>query len=696
MFAIAQRGRTASLRLLALVSLIFWIGPTLHADIKMTPGDEKKSRQEKRRDKEMQERREQLSAMIPEVIPTQVSFVEGSSVEIELEAATAVAAGLQFLIRDEPKHGTLSNLRPHPESRFKALITYTHRSGDGLMDRFSYACRLGDGPVSAPGVVTLSGKAAEPRLEVLKQPMFEKSLPGREVMAKAVVRNSGIGPFKEALTWPEGWKGPRSLELAVGESAELALFYTPKEPGLHTSEVTLQTDVPESRIRLWLQCEQPFEVTPNRAQMEFDPERSVRWVRVKVSNATQENLRLSIIRPERLKGPAEVEVRPGLLSEIEFILPDADVESFSGEVLLTDGVLSERLTLGASPEPAQIRLVSPVTSELNFGRIDEGGSAEQHLVLENVGGQAGIVAIQVPPPFQVPEEEGALSVPPGSRRDLVLTASGAIAGRYGGSIIVTNQTGGRLEVKANAEFVDPKLPAPAAAGAAKATAPAAGNARPPARPAAVKAAAVVMEEPPDKPLAAAPQTTSPTRPQRPSTVMGVLPPAAAGMLSYISVFGMPLPPDQMSERLKKITNLRLERRARNELDITWESPPVEFQPQKYIVQQARQEYNPDLKMFFRQWVNVTSAQALPARDGRIGLRLTDLEPGSQYSVRFLGVDELERFSEPSDILIVSTLPPFRIPGWVWLLLGLSALAAVLAYLRSRQMSRGMSPATGTP
>ena len=61
-----------------------------------------------------------------------------------------------------------------------------------------------------------------------------------------------------------------------------------------------------------------------------------------------------------------------------------------------------------------------------------------------------------------------------------------------------------------------------------------------------------------------------------------------------------------------------------------------------------------------------------------GVRLTGLRPASQYEVRFLGVDELGKVSQPSDILIVGTEAPFRLPVWVWSLMVITALTMIVA------------------
>lgn len=421
------------------LSLCLMAAGLAYGDVKLGTFKEKDKDKETR--KEDEKRMGQLEALSPEVKPAQVSFVAGRSVDVELDAAAAVVTGLKFLIREGPRFGTLSEVRPHPTERHKAVVTYTHTGGEAnLVDSFAYACRINDGAFSAPARVTLNGRRAEAKLMVLNQAQFGRVLPGTEVMAKVVITNRGIGPFESALTWPAPWKGPPRLKLGIGETSELVVFVTPDRPGVITEELTLQEGNPTSRVRLWLQCEQPFIVTPGRAQMSYDPQRGLRWVKARIANATAEVMTLKLTLPERLKGPNEVEVRPGQLQEVELTLAPDDVKAFSGEVTVTEGMLSERLILGASPEPAQVAVVAPSSGTIQFGSHNQGVVGKATLVLANRG-EAAVMAVQAPPPFRVAQDEQSFSVAPGETQKLVMEVDSSKAGLYQGKVVLSGGGG---------------------------------------------------------------------------------------------------------------------------------------------------------------------------------------------------------------------------------------------------------------
>ncbi len=679
-------------RLSVLLAVGVWLtGPgEALADIKLIPGKKKDKQVEKDDDKRM----EQVQTLAPEVKPTQVSFVAGRSVEIELDAASAVLSGLKFLIREQPTEGVLSNLRPHPTERHKALVTYNHSGGEILNDSFTYACRINDGPFSAPARVTLLGRKPQPRLQVLQQAQFGRVLPGTEVMAKILVTNSGIGPFESDLVWPSPWQGPPRLELGIGEQTELAVLVKPERPGVISNELTLQEGNAASRVRLWLQCEQPFIVTPSRAALAYDKERGLRWVKAKIANATKEPMTLRFLLPERLEGPSELVVPGNDLREVEFVLGKKDVAMFKGDVTVTNGVLQERLSLGASPIPPIIELLAPSSGVLQFGSHDQGGVGRAKMILVNRGGEAAVLAIQAPPPFRVPEEEQSLSVAPGATCELAVEVTSSKAGKYAGKVVVTGD-GNRIELGAEASFVDPKVLSmgKVKAGETASTAATGLKARPkvaslpPVEPDQVGGAS--PDAPPMAAVAGAETQVGPAAEEKsePVTMLGRVDPRSAALLSYLSVFGPPLPEDQISKKYEKLAKIEVVKQGRDVLEIVWAAPHPDAPPEAYRVDQAHQVYVPATKMFFRDWSPVSGVERIRSGDGREGVRLSGLRPASQYELRFMAVDDRGKFSVPSDIYLVRTLPPWKMPNWVWLSLLLLVLGGLLLQARRLYLKR---------
>ena len=678
----------------AVLGLCLMVSGVAFGDVKL--GTVKDKDKDKETRKEEEKRMGQLDALSPEVKPAQVSFVAGRSVEVELDAAAAVVSGLKFLIREAPKFGTLSEVRPHPTERHKAVVTYTHTGGEAnLADSFAYACRINEGPFSAPARVTLNGRRAEAKLMVLNQAQFGRVLPGTEVMAKVVIANRGIGPFEAELTWPAPWKGPPRLKLGIGETAELAVFVTPERPGVFTDELTLQEGNPTSRVRLWLQCEQPFIVTPGRAQMSYDPQRGLRWVKARIANATAETMTLKLALPERLKGPNELEVRAGQLVEVELTLAADDVKAFNGEVTVTQGMLSERLILGASPEPAQVAVVAPSSGKIQFGSHHQGVVGKATLVLANSGGEAAVMAVQAPPPFRVAQDEQSFSVAPGETQKLVMEVDSGKAGLYQGKVVLSGG-GGRLELDAEVTFVDPNViqmkAGKGGSGKTEGGEPAGKVARPKA--AEVPTVVEVAEksgEMPEETKTKTPVGPTPVEGRNAVTAMGRVNSRAAAALSYLSVFGMPTLEKDLSKKYGKLERIELAGVGTDFLELAWEKPNADSPPQSYRVEAGQQVYEPTTKMFFRQWTPVSDVKPLMVAGDKEGVRLAGLRPAAQYELRVLAVDEEGKVSPPSDIYLMTTLAPWKMPTWWWyvgvvVLLGVMLLQARKLYLKRMGLS----------
>lgn len=676
------------------LGLCLMVSGVAFGDVKL--GTLKEKGKDKETRKEDEKRMGQLDALSPEVKPAQVSFVAGRSVDVELDAAAAVVTGLKFLIREAPKFGTLSEVRPHPTERHKAVVTYMHTGGEAnLADSFAYACRLNEGPFSAPARVTLNGRRAEAKLMVLNQAQFGRVLPGTEVMAKVVIANRGIGPFESELTWPAPWKGPPKLKLGIGETAEMAVFVTPERPGVITDELTLQEGNPTSRVRLWLQCEQPFIVTPGRAQMSYDPQRGLRWVKARIANATAETMTLKLTLPERLKGPSEVEVRAGQLQEIELSLAANDVKAFNGEVTVTEGMLSERLILGASPEPAQVAIVAPSSGKIQFGSHNQGVVGKATLVLANSGGEAAVMAVQAPPPFRVAQDEQSFSVAPGETQKLVMEVDSGKAGLYQGKVVLSGG-GSRLELDAEVTFVDPNViqmkAGKGGSGKSEAGEPAGKVARPKAAEVpTVAELAAKSGEMPEQTKPKAPVGPTPVESQNAVTAMGRVNSRAAAALSYLSVFGMPTLEKDLSKKYGKLERIELAGVGTDFLELAWEKPNAESPPQSYRVEAGQQVYEPTTKMFFRQWTPISEVKPLVVGGGKEGVRLAGLRPAAQYELRVLAVDEQGKVSPPSDIYLMTTLAPWKMPTWWWyagvaVLLGVMLLQARKLYWKRMGLS----------
>lgn len=645
------------------------------ADVTTFGGDKKK----KKKDEEN---------FLPEAKPVNVRYITGIPVDIELNAATPSLGTVRFIIREQPQHGTLSAIRPHQRDAFKASVTYTPNPGDGaLADRFTYACKLETGSWSAPAQVTLTGKRAEPKIEITGPPNFGKVLPGFEGSSKIVLKNSGIASFAADVQWQSPWIGPPRIELGIGEEKEYMLTVKPTAPGTLIWETEIQHGEPLSRLRLYVECVEPFMVAPGHLKLRFDSASGERRGKIGVANATDLPVKFTVEPPARLHAAKDIEVQPRQTRDLEVSLAPTDVAAFQGELWVISEPYRQRVVIEAPPTPPVAVLVSPKSAVIDFPATQKGRAAQAKIILQNTGGEPAVLAAQTAPPFRVSETDSAVSVAPGQTRELTIEATSEQAGRFNGSVIFSG-TGGRLSIATTITFTDPNAPQPIRPSSAQTTK----NLRAPvAKSATTMPAAAPNPAPaPVKPLTASLAATTPGSHDS-SSAKGdpakkddgrPLSGAESALFAYLATWGVPIPKEQLSSKVTKIDAIEFVEQGRDHLVLAWKD--TEPKPASYRLEGGYRVRNEATGRWLKAWGEMPGAQEIKGESGKHTMRINGLQPNSRYEMRVICLDDDGKVSEPSDIHFFSTAPPWHMPSWTWQALVIFALIVLIfIYVRMK-------------
>jgi hypothetical protein len=641
------------------------------ADVTTTPGDKKK----KKDDQEF----------LPEAKPINARFIAGIPVDIELNAATAKPGPVRFAIREQPQHGTLSAIRAHPTESYKAIVTYTPNRGDAsLVDRFTYACKLEVGSWSASSIVSLIGKRADPKVEIMQTPSFGRVLPGFEGSSRILLKNTGIAPFAADIQWQAPWLGPPRIELGIGEQKEFLITVKPTAPGTLIWETELQHGEPLSKVRLYVECTEPFVVAPGQLKLHYDGAKGDRRGKVGVANSTDLPMKLTIEPPANLRAPKEIEVPPKQSVDVEVSLSPEDVNVFRGELWVINEPYRQRVLIDAAPEPPQAVLVLPKEGAIDFGTVPKGKTVQSKVVLQNVGGEAAVLSAQAAPPFRVVESDAAVSIGPGQSREMVVEGVSGQAGKFTGNIIFSG-TGGRLSIAARLSVIDPSTPQPirpmsgenprnqrvpvAKASGGLGTIPAPGVAKAP------KQESTAAKTTPDpKPDAAVPAEPGKLAP---------LTDTQAAVFGYLATYGLPVLKSMVSPHLQKIDGIEFIEQGREHLVLAWKEPADK--PESYLLEQGYSVMNQPTGRWLKGWREMPNVEKIEGEAGKHTVRITKLVPNSRYEFRVLGVDENGKVSEPSDIHFFSTAPPWHFPWWTTqALVALALVIFAYIYVRIRR------------
>lgn len=672
------------------------------ADLKIRPGEKIK---EKPRD--FTKENEKYGFPTPEPQKAEASFISGKSVEITLEASTRYLGTVKFEIREQPKHGTLGPLRQHPKKELnKMLVTYTH-SGDPsqLDDSFTFVVRIDEGSTSVPARVTLKGTKSAPRLEVLENPKFRRIGPGEEDIGRGVIQNIGTETFDALLSWPPPFYGPPKLVIEPGQKQEFMIRVRPPAVGSYKLDLAVQTGVQSSTVKGILDCVLPYVVSPGTLELRYDPASGQRKGSTRVTNASDQPMTLRVDPAQRIQTVETITLPPKESVDLPIALAANDVAAFRGEVAIVQESHREKLFVTAAPEPAQAKLITPADGRIDFGTVEKGKMGEVKFIISNAGGEELLLNPSDAPPFAVSKEK-PLKVAPGEQTEFILRFETDQGGKYEKTISLGGN-GGAVTLVAKAVLNDPRR-----AGGTKATPvqnphldrpasgkvirqagperPGAGTAKA-GQPAPVEIPSSISKPPPSSAPANAAANTPATGADAPVTnaarVLAAATPLQKQVLAFASTFGFGPgdSPEQRSKTLQPVPEVGLLEAGRDHLVIGWRNPDTE--PARFEVESAMNIAGKDTGLPVKTWTPVKEWKSAPAPDGASAARIDGLKPGLRYEFRVVGIDADGKYSKPSDIIMVSTLPPFKMPAWLWTLVGALVLLAGLMVYRQRMAAR---------
>lgn len=192
-----------------------------------------------------------LLSLPPNGVEQTVQVNVGSRVDITLEAHGQVGKTIAFIVRDQPAHGTLTDL--HMLSRNTASITYAQDPGDPAeSDQFTYAVQARGSVVSAPTAVPIQIVPLPARLVATPPELdFGAVDVGKTSRAQVTIENTGGSPATGELMPPPPWvvDGPPGYKLGKGEKQTFQLVFAPGTGRVFEDEVVLGNTASQ-RVRL--------------------------------------------------------------------------------------------------------------------------------------------------------------------------------------------------------------------------------------------------------------------------------------------------------------------------------------------------------------------------------------------------------------------------------------------------------------
>lgn len=192
-----------------------------------------------------------LRELPPSGVEQTVQVNVGSRVDITLEAHGQTGKTIEFIVRDQPAHGTLSDL--HLLSRNTALITYAPDPSDPAeSDQFTYAVQARGSVVSAATAVPIQIVPLPARLIATPATLdFGAVEVGQTSRAQVTIENTGGSLARGELMPPPPWvvDGSPGYKLGKGEKQTFQLVFKPGFGRVFEDEVVLGNQAGQ-RVRL--------------------------------------------------------------------------------------------------------------------------------------------------------------------------------------------------------------------------------------------------------------------------------------------------------------------------------------------------------------------------------------------------------------------------------------------------------------
>jgi len=387
-----------------------------------------------------------------------LSIYRGRSMEIPLRAVGRAPSQLRFIIRAQPEHGKLGEIRfTGPKS---AVVTYTqNETGGADGDAFTFAVQAADTAVSAPAQVRIVITEEPPALSVIHSLDFGPLRLGQTREEEITLRNTGGGLLAGVIQAPEPWKilGSPEYQLSRKKEKKIRVLFAPLEAGEYNSKLAFSHDA-RSSVSLIGQATSPLDFhPPQELELAAEPAGPVRSGVLVITNRTPDERSVEISVPPEIVAPAEVSV-PGH-GEFRLTLRTREdfLGSLEGKVELASEGFYRKISLRVFALQPVLQ-IEPLEG-LDFGEVQPGRRYTGKIHIKNEGGVAAHLKVTAPGEILLVPEPNNAVLAPGERRTFDVAFEVTIAAEYHRQIEVGTQGAPVVKVPVSARFAASKTAA---------------------------------------------------------------------------------------------------------------------------------------------------------------------------------------------------------------------------------------------
>jgi hypothetical protein len=347
-----------------------------------------------------------------------VQIRKGESVDLPLRGVTRSGLQLRFLIRTQPKLGTLSEVRLI--DRGAATVRYTHQLSNGPgVDRIRYAVQAPGTSVSTPAEIVIEIVEAPPVFNAPGRLDFPPVAAGRTRTMEVELSNDGGGLVQGRMELPEPWifpQGDGSYSLSEGDRVTIPITFAPQSAGAFSGTARFSHQAARGVV-LSGEAIAPVEFSPSRLELKASPPHRVRSAVFTLQNKTSERRQVELSMPPELESVAPIVLAPNETKEIVLKTRPDFLSTFEGTLRLSGDGLEATLPLRVYSSPAELVAVVPKPGDpLDFGTVLAGRPAHAEIVIRNIGGTEAPLRVTLPEMLQILPPPTSESLAPGAER----------------------------------------------------------------------------------------------------------------------------------------------------------------------------------------------------------------------------------------------------------------------------------------
>jgi len=370
-------------------------------------------------------------APIPKAGTAQV--VIGQTVRLPLTASQKDGSKVMFRVIEQPKHGTLSEIRAHDTNPHSAWIDYTPGPNAKIgSDRFTYTAKLDGGKASKSVAYTIDLIAPTALLQIAPVLHFDKVEIGTTGTLQLKVRNVGTAKFSSIVRPPIPWSvaaDQQRLEIDPGDEATIDVSFTPVDQKPQRYLLLMQVGNPEGQVELRGTGAPSFALLSSNLEVEWDEESGQRQGIFGVKNLTRRPLPVLIKATEGVTVASDLVLEPEETVEVPVSIDG--IHAASGIISLTTKHLEQRLRVSARATPALLEVLKPeVDRQFMFALKESETAPIYEIEVVNRGGKTAFIYAETSRPFRILEGAKPIGIESGESVIFKVDVDPEVAGNY--------------------------------------------------------------------------------------------------------------------------------------------------------------------------------------------------------------------------------------------------------------------------